>query len=177
MRFIAFFIRNPRLVLLAGGAKPVHLQLVALDPIMVFSGQQFFQAIQARFLELQNLPAAQAPEVAVLGVAVDGLVVPVAIGKVHLPDQAAIDEQGDGPVDGGPGDLDPPMAESEVEFVHIEVGPNLENFLEDPLSLRCAPQSPLADVFLENLDLWFHLAFSLLRLNKNNTRSDRGVKE
>jgi len=76
----------------ASGAIAVHLQLVAFDAIAVFPGQVFLQPPEVGHLELQDLAATQAPEVAVVGVAVDVLIVPVAVAEVHFPHQAAIDE-------------------------------------------------------------------------------------
>jgi len=125
--------------------------VVPLDPVAVFPGQLLFQAMEEQVFKLLDLPAAQAPQVIVVGVAVNVLVMPVAFAKVHLPDQAAVNEQGESPVDGGLRDLDPFLLEPEIEAVHVEVAVNLEDLLENPLSLRSAAQFAVADIILKYL--------------------------
>ena len=83
----------------------MHLQLVAFNAIAVFPGQVRFQKSQARLHELQYLAAPQTPEVTVLGVPVNVLIVPMAVAEIHLPDQTAVNEQRQGAVDGGLGHL------------------------------------------------------------------------
>jgi hypothetical protein len=94
--------------------------------------------------------------VVVVGVAVDVLVMPVALAEVHLPDQAAVNEQGQSPVNGGLGNLDAFLPELEIEAVHVEMPVDLENLLENPLPLGCAPQFPTANIILKYLQLRFH---------------------
>jgi len=107
--------------------------------------------LQGRVFELQDLPAAQAAQVIVVGVAVNMLVMPVALAEVHLPDQAAIDEQGQGPVNGGLGDLDPLLPELQIKAVHVEMPVNFEDLPENPFPLRRAAQLPAADIILKYL--------------------------
>jgi hypothetical protein len=126
---------------------------MSLDPIIIGPGQVLLQELQKGLLKLHHLAAAQAPEMGMLRMAVDMLVMPVAVGEIHFPDEAAFPKQGQDPVNGGPGDLDPFLPELQVELVHIEVAVNLKDLLEHPLPLRGAPESPPADKFLKDFQL------------------------
>jgi hypothetical protein len=135
----------------ACGTKTLHLQMVSLDMITVFPGQLLFQAMEEQVLELQDFPAAQTPQMVVVRVAVDVLVMPVAVAEIHLPNQPAVNEQGQSPVDGGLGDLDPFLFELQIKAVHVEVAVNLKDLLENALPLWSAAQFPVADIILKYL--------------------------
>jgi hypothetical protein len=140
----------------AGGAVAVHLQLVAFDVIMVDSGQLLLQQIQGRFLELLDLAAAQAEEMVVVGVAVDMLVVPVAVAEIDFPDEAAIDQQRQGPIDGGLGDLGALAFELQIKLIYVKVAVDREDLPENLLALRGAPQPPSSNIILKYLEFGFH---------------------
>jgi hypothetical protein len=91
-----------------------------------------------------------------MGVAVDMLVMPVALAEVHFPDQAAVNEQGQSPVNGGLGNLDPLLPELQIEAVHVEMPVDFEDLLENPLPLGSAPQFPAANIILKYLQFRFH---------------------
>ena len=129
---------------------------MAFDLIVVFAGQLFLQELQSRLLEFLDFPATQAAEMIMVGVAVNMLVMPVAVAEIHFPDQAAIDEERQSPVDGGLGDLGALALELQIEPVYIKVAVNLEDFPENFLALRRAPQSPLAKIILEDLEFGGH---------------------
>ena len=54
--------------------------------------------------KLNDPAAAQTSEVAMMRVAIDLLIVKVAVLEIDLLDQSAVDEKGDGPIEGGLGD-------------------------------------------------------------------------
>ena len=90
-------------------------------------------------------------------VAVNMLVMPVAVAEIHFPDQAAVDKQRQGPVDGGLGDLGALALEQQIKLIHVKVAMHREDFPENLLALRRAPQAPLADIILKNLNFGRHL--------------------
>jgi hypothetical protein len=160
----------------------MHLQLVAFNTIAVFPGQVFLQKLQPRLLELQDLAAPHAPQVAVVGVPVNVLIVPVAVVEIHLPDQTAVNEQRQGAVNGGLGYLRAFVPEPPVEFLHIEMSVNLKNLSEYLFPFRGAPQMASAEIFPEHLDFRFHHRTRirkglLLRISCNNIFFPLEVKE
>jgi hypothetical protein len=93
---------------------------------------------------------------AVVTMAVNVFIMPMPVAEIHFPDEAAVDEQGNSPVDGGLGNLGALLLQLQVEAVHVKVLMNLKNFLEDQLPLRRPPQPPLANIIMENLKLGLH---------------------
>ena len=89
-------------------------------------------------------------------VAVNMLVVPMAIGEIHLPDKTAIHEEGQGPVNGGLGDLGAIALEQQIQLIHIKMAVPGKNFPQNLLALRGAPQPPLPDILLKYLEFGFH---------------------
>jgi hypothetical protein len=67
---------------------------MAFDLVAVFLAQPLLQELQPRLFELLNLSATQAAKMAVVGMAVNMLVMPVAVAEIHFPDETAFDEQG-----------------------------------------------------------------------------------
>ena len=88
--------------------------------------------------------------------AVNMLVVPVPLGEIHLPDEAAIQKEGQGAVNGGLGDLGALALEQQIKLIHIKMAVPGENFPQNLLALRGAPQPPLPDIFLKYLEFGFH---------------------
>lgn len=140
----------------ASGAVAVHLQLVALDLIMVSLGQLLLQVLQGRFLKLLDLAATQAAQMIMQGLAVNVLVMPVAVAKIDFPDEAAIHEQGQRPVDGGLGDLGALALKQQIEFVHVKVAVPGKDLAENLFALGSAPQPPPADIILKDLEFGIH---------------------
>jgi hypothetical protein len=89
-------------------------------------------------------------------VAINMLVVPVAFKKIHLPDEAAIHEEGQGPVNRGLGDLGAFALEQQIKLIHIKMAVPGEDLPQNLLALRGAPQPPLLDIFLKYLKFGFH---------------------
>jgi hypothetical protein len=86
----------------------------------------------------------------VITVAINVLIVPMAVTVIHFPDQAAVQEQAQGPVDGGFGYFDTFAPETQVELIHVKMLVDCKDFLEDDLPLRRAPETPSADIILKN---------------------------
>jgi hypothetical protein len=117
-----------------------------------------------------------------MGVAVNVFIVPVSVAEVHLPDQAAVDEQRQDAINGGLGDLGALVPEAQVEFVHVKVPMNLKNLAQYFFPLRGAAQAPLANIFPEYLNFRFHhrariKVAILLRINYNNNPWRGDVKQ
>jgi hypothetical protein len=118
----------------------------------------------------------------VVGVAVNVLIMPVAVAEIHLPDQAAVNEQRQGAVNGGLGYLGSLVPELQVEFVHIEMPVDCKNLSEYLFPFRGAPETALAEIIPEYLDFRFHHHAripkeKLLRMNFNNTLFPADVKQ
>ncbi len=64
-------------------------------------GQLLLDEPEAGGLEFHEIPAGYTPKVVVSAVSVDVFVMPMAVRVVNLPNQAAIDEQPQGSIDGG----------------------------------------------------------------------------
>jgi hypothetical protein len=73
-------------------------------------------------------------------------IVPMAVTKIYFPDQAAVDKQGQGPVNGGLGNLDPLLAQPEIKFIHIKMLMIFKDLPENHLPLRGSPETPLSDI-------------------------------
>jgi hypothetical protein len=85
--------------------------------------------------------------VTVMFVAIDVLIVEMAVLEIDLFNQSAVDEEGDGPIEGGLGDRFSFIPQTEVEFIHVEVIVDGENLINDRLTLRCIAQPLFPDIF------------------------------
>jgi hypothetical protein len=102
--------------------------------------------------KLNDPAAADTSEVAVMFVAIDVLIVEMAVLEIDFLNQSAVDEEGDSPVEGGLGDSFLLVSQPQKEFIHVEVIVDGKDFLNDRLSLRGVSHPLFLDVFPELLD-------------------------
>lgn len=86
-------------------------------------------------------------EVAVMFVAINALVVKVTILEINLLNQTAVNEEWDGPVEGGLGDPLILVSQTQEEFIDVEVVVDSEDFLNDRLPFRGVSHPLFFDVF------------------------------
>ena len=102
--------------------------------------------------ELNDSAAADTSEVAVMFVAIDLLVMEVAVLEIDLLNQSTIDEKRDGPVEGGLGDPLFLVPQPQKELIDIEVIVDRENLIDNHLPFRCIAESLFLNVFAKFLD-------------------------
>jgi hypothetical protein len=102
--------------------------------------------------KLDDPAAADTSKVAVMFVAIDVLVVEMAVLEIDLLNQSAVDEEGDGPVQGGLGDPLLLVPQPQKEFIHIKMIVDGEDLIDNRLAFRRIPQPLFFDVFAKFLD-------------------------
>lgn len=102
--------------------------------------------------KLNDPAAVDTSKVAVMFVAIDALIVKVAILEIDLLNQTTVDEKGDGPVEGGLGDPLVFVSQTQEEFIDVEVIVEGKDFLNDHLPLRGVSHPLFLDVFPKFLE-------------------------
>ena len=85
-------------------------------------------------------------------VAIDVLIVEVPVLEIDLLDQSAVNEEGDGPVEGGLGDSFFLVSQSQKELIHVEMIVDREDLIDNRLPFRRVAQPLFLDVFSKFLD-------------------------
>ena len=85
-------------------------------------------------------------------VAIDVLIVEMAVLEIDLFNQSTVDEEGDGPVQGGLGDCFSFIPQTQIEVVHVEVIVDGKDLINDRLPLRGIAQPLFPDIFPKLLD-------------------------
>lgn len=117
--------------------------------------------------KLNDPAAADTSEVAVMLVAIDVFVVEVAILEIDFLNQTTVNEERNGPVEGGLGDPLVLVSQTHKEFIDVEVIVDGEDFLDDRFPLRGVSHPLFLDVFPKFL-YGVHNTLFLLRLIFNN---------
>jgi hypothetical protein len=102
--------------------------------------------------KLNDPSAADTSEVTVMFVAIDVLIVEMAVLEIDLFNQSAVDEEGYGPVQGGLGDPFFLVPQSQKELIHVEVIVDSEDLINDRLPFRRVAEPLFLDVFSKLLD-------------------------
>jgi len=102
--------------------------------------------------KLNDPSAADTSEVTVMFVAIDVLIVEMAVLEIDLLNQSAVDEEGDGPVQGGLGDPLLLVPQPQEELIHIEVIVDREDLIDNRLPFRRVAEPLFLDVFAKLFD-------------------------
>jgi hypothetical protein len=102
--------------------------------------------------ELEDRPTADAPKMRVVPMTINVFIVQVTVLEIHLFDQSALDEKGDGSVYRSPGNDSFLISQTEKKLVRIEVIMNREDLPNDHLPFSCVPKSLLSNVCSKSLD-------------------------
>jgi hypothetical protein len=135
---------------------------VVLFPNPALNGPDFI------ICKLNNPATADTSEVAVMFVAIDVLIVKVSVLKIDLLNQSTVDEEGDGPVEGGLGNPLLLVPQPQKELIDIEVIVDREDLIDNHLPFRRVAEPLFLDVFAKLLD-GIHDHTLLLRFNYNNS--------
>jgi hypothetical protein len=102
--------------------------------------------------KLNDSAAVDTSEVAMMFVAIDTLIVEMAVLEIDLFNQTAVNEEGDGPVEGGLGNPLLLVSQPQEEFIDVEVIVDGEDFLNDRLPLRGVSHPLFLNIFPKFLD-------------------------
>jgi hypothetical protein len=116
-----------------------------LFPNTILNGPDFI------ICKLNDPAAANTSEVTVMFVAIDVLIVEMAVLEIDFLNQSAVDEEGDGPVEGGLGDALLLVPQPQKELIHVEVIVDREDLIDNRLPFRRVSQPLFLDVFTKFL--------------------------
>jgi hypothetical protein len=102
--------------------------------------------------KLNDPSAAHASEVTVMFVAIDVFIVEMPVLEIDLLNQSAVDEERDGPVEGGLGDPLLLVPQPQEELIHIEVIVDREDLIDNRLPFRRVAEPLFLDVFAKLFD-------------------------
>jgi len=102
--------------------------------------------------KLNDPAAAHASEVTVLFLAIDVFIVEMPVLEIDLLNQSAVDEERDGPVEGGLGDPLLLVPQPQEELIHIEVIVDREDLIDNRLPFRRVAEPLFLDVFAKLFD-------------------------
>jgi hypothetical protein len=102
--------------------------------------------------KLNDSAAADTSEVAVMFVAIDLLVMEVAVLEINLLNQSTVDKEGDCPIQGGLGDPLLLVPQPQEELIDIEVIADREDFIDNRFPFRCIAEALFLNVFAKFLD-------------------------
>ena len=133
----------------AGRTVALYLERVLHSPEAGLSAEIFLDRLELRRENLEHRTAVEADQMVVMAVAEDVFVMGVLVVPADLLDETAFEEQGKGPVYGGPRDPDILLPHAGEEFFGIEVAVAGEDLSEDRPSLIRELEALLAEKLLE----------------------------
>lgn len=134
----------------------VDLEPVADHPETIAAAKALLHFLNGVLCEFYYFSTIYTAKMAVVLMAIYVFIMSVAGLEVCFLDEAAFEEQGDGPVDGGLGNLVILPSEPLVEFIHVEMIMNGKDHPDYFLSLGGIPQSFSVDEFPEDIDFVVH---------------------
>jgi hypothetical protein len=100
----------------------------------LLDGVQFF------IIEFYYLPASHASKMTVVTMAVNGLIMHMAVFVPRLPDEGTVHNEWEVAVDRGLGHTSPPVPQAQIKFIYVKMVSARKDLSNDLLSFRRIPK-------------------------------------